>query len=290
MRWHALILLASLLPGCRGCARAGFGRGEVPADLRIEVDVDGREVAPIDANILAAHPPDFHEGGRRAWRLAGLLGALYARPGSVLEVEDADGVKTTFLRPAEKIEGREPVLMLNQRGEVLVALMNPDEPWPGFHGRGGNRGRPGDPSQRVRGVRRLRLYVAQGAEPAPPSTPGFSIAVIVDGKPPLTWTRADLARVGKLAVSGDSGEGSREGWSLREVARALVDAKASVVSLRGEGGRELAIDPSQWRDPTRLPVLRLNRRGQLKFQWTGKDGHEVLGEGLRGVSEIVIRH
>jgi hypothetical protein len=149
----------------RAAGDAPFGRPpisgspEVPAALQIAVEVDGREAQPIDAARLRALKADFEEPGRRAWRLAALLGIPLAE-GATVEVERADGVKVSL--PVKSADGREAAIELDRRGEVLFAVLRADDPFPAFHGRGGNRGRPGDPLTRVRDLKRLRVV-----EPAP---------------------------------------------------------------------------------------------------------------------------
>ena len=48
----------------------------------------------------------------------------------------------------------------HRRAWRLGALLDVGEPFPGFHGRGGNRGRAGDPD-RIRDVTHIRLSAAQ---------------------------------------------------------------------------------------------------------------------------------
>jgi len=170
----AALLLAALsaLPACRGCFDSAGDAG-LPASLSIPVEIDKRPAQPIDGALLARVPPDFIEGERRAWRLRSLLGDVVDRPGTLVEVEDAEGKKTVLTRPGESREGREAVLAINRMGEARVALIAPSEPFPPFHGRGGNRGRSGDPS-RIREVRRitLRLFDAAPSASAAPQGEG----------------------------------------------------------------------------------------------------------------------
>ncbi len=157
-----------------GVLALGCGKGEAPTEVkaapiskttRIEVEIDGQELAPIDAARLEGTAPDFAEGPHKAWRLASLLGEPYTRPDAVLEIVGVDGVKTVIERPAAKVDGKEPVLTSNLRGEVLLALVRQDDPFPSFHGRGGNRGRKPEEETRVKDVRRIRIYRA--GSPAP---------------------------------------------------------------------------------------------------------------------------
>ncbi len=126
----------------------------IPPDLSITVEVDGVEVAAIDAARLTAQPPDYVDEHRQAWRLGTLLGSSYVRGETHLEAEQRDGTRTILAA-----QGREPVLLLNRNGDALIAELDVSEPFPGFHGRGGNRGRAGDPD-RIRDVTRLRVSSA----------------------------------------------------------------------------------------------------------------------------------
>jgi hypothetical protein len=76
------------------------------------------------------------------------------KPGMNLDVEDASGQRVILARIGQT--GSEPVLMVNRKGQVLVALIEPSDPFPAFHGRGGNRG-AGSRGNRVRDVVKLRL-------------------------------------------------------------------------------------------------------------------------------------
>jgi hypothetical protein len=55
-----------------------------------------------------------------------------------------------------------PTLSLNRRGEVIVGLVAPDDPFPGYHGRGGRLSRPGDPLPHLAGPLKLRIFVPPG--------------------------------------------------------------------------------------------------------------------------------
>lgn len=130
---------------------------------------------------------------------------------------------------------------------------------------------------------------ARGDKPAAQAGAPIALAAIIDGKS-VTWTRADFAKVKPVQISGDSGEGQRDGWSLHDVVTTLVDAKAQVTELSGEGGGKMAIDAASWKDAGKQPILRQNRRGILKFYWVDAQGRPLEGDGLRGVRELKISH
>jgi hypothetical protein len=130
----------------------------VPAQLRVEVVVDGSPAAVIDAARLEARPADFADAERRAWKLTPLLGDAAARPGAVMAVAAKDGPEVLLRSPATA-EEPQPVLMVSRRGEVVATMLDPLAPFPEYHGRGGRLGRAGDPLPRVSGVTRVRVFV-----------------------------------------------------------------------------------------------------------------------------------
>lgn len=118
----------------------------IPADLRIDVVVDGVAGPVIDARRLEATAPDFADEQRRAWRLDRFV------PGAVsYEVTGARDVTITLKEAPPAV----PILMLSRRGDVVVTLADPKEPFPEFHGEGGRLGRPGDPYPRIMKVTRI---------------------------------------------------------------------------------------------------------------------------------------
>jgi hypothetical protein len=160
---HALVLaFALLLPACRGCRAGADARGDAGSTLAqgIPVNLDGKEIAPIDMALLARIPPDFTEGERRAWKLRTLLGEAAARPGLSVEIEDGEGQRKPFSQTGQSNDGREVVFAVNRLGEARIALIHPSEPFPSFHGHGERQGRAGDPA-RIREVRKIWLRPAE---------------------------------------------------------------------------------------------------------------------------------
>ncbi len=280
-------------PAAAGPAQAPTPTSELPAGLQIEVEIDGAPAPPIDAALLRRVEPDFRNGGRRSWRIEGLLGPAAARPNSVLEVENADGVATIF--PPATRRMWEPVLSLNLRGDVLVSLRAREQASRAFHGRGGNRGRPGSPRRQIRDVAKLKLYArergAGAARGRGQRRPEVVVAVFMDGEPTVSWKPSDLGTVETLVAVGGPSGGVRpsQAWSLREVVQTLIGGDPVVTKLQGRGGRGFELDPSDWRNAEKVPVLRLNRRGEFKFEWHTPSGQRLPGAGVRGVSEIHLR-
>jgi len=135
----------------------------VPADLHIPVTVDGKEAAAITAASLQKLEPDFADEEHRAWRLVRLVPA-FDRDGAVLEARGHAGVSLRLDRPASA-EALQPVLFLTRRGDVIVSVLDPTNPFPGFHGQGGRLRRAGDPQPRIQPV--TALEVVDEAKPAP---------------------------------------------------------------------------------------------------------------------------
>jgi hypothetical protein len=130
---------------------------EIPAGLSIPVEVDGAPGQPITAARLEALTPDFHDEDRRAWRLTRVLGDAFAAD-TVVEAVGPENVSITMRRPETDGEPQ-PVLFLTRRGDVVVAVVDPNRPFPGYHGQGGRLKRPGDPRPRLSPVQRLRVFV-----------------------------------------------------------------------------------------------------------------------------------
>ena len=123
-------------------------------------------------------------------------------------------------------------------------------------------------------------------KPAPADPSGAQMALIVDGAPKGRITSQELAKVKSITVEGDSGEESRSAWSARDVAATLVGPGARVTQVKGENGLAVALDEAAWKDAAKVPVLRVNRRGLLKFFWTSADGTPLPQGDVRGVVEL----
>ena len=61
--------------------------------------------------------------------------------GSAVEAAGAEGVAVKFAQPTP--EGLEPVLYLTRRGDIVVAAVDPKDPFPKYHGQGGRLHRAG---------------------------------------------------------------------------------------------------------------------------------------------------
>ena len=128
---------------------------DIPRGLSIPLTVDGAPAPPIDAARLGALAPDFADEDRRAWRLTALVPAL-DQPGRAIEADGAPGMSIRLDRPGPDAP-MVPVLFLTRRGDVVVTLLDPADPFPRYHGQGGRLRRPGDSQPHVSPVTALRV-------------------------------------------------------------------------------------------------------------------------------------
>ena len=166
------MLTAVVLAAGLGCAKASDdaaarrtpavpppGEVAIPRTLRLPVSIDGRDAGVIDAERLGAVPPAFADEERRAWKVAQVIPEAAAAD-AVVEARSASGVSMRMDRPPD---GRhlEPVLFLTRRGDVVVSLVDPTEPFPEYHGQGGRLRRQGDPLPRLAQVTALAIVRAR---------------------------------------------------------------------------------------------------------------------------------
>ena len=101
------------------------------------------------------------------------------------------------------------------------------------------------------------------------AAPKLRLDITVDGAT-TSWREDAFAKVPHVVGKNNGGE-SRDVWSLRELAHALVGPKARVVAVHGNDAKK-AIDPAAWNDPARTPIVHTTRRGTLKYRWMDRDG------------------
>jgi len=126
---------------------------EIPASLRIEVTVDGAAAPAVDAARLLALPPDFADAERKAWRLTSLVPAF---PDRTIEAVGPSGMTLKLDVPASAA-AMAPVLFLTRRGDIVVTVLDPAQPFPEYHGQGGRLRRPGDQQPHLSPVTALRV-------------------------------------------------------------------------------------------------------------------------------------
>lgn len=172
----ALALVAMAWLG--GCSRASDqgkakqwqheappGELTVPADLSIAVKVDGAPRPPITSATLTSVKPDFADVDHRAWLIATLVPDA-APTGTVTEAASPTGVSVKLAHPMA--DGLEPVVALTRRGEVMLEALDPKDPFPRYHGRGGRVHRAGDPMPHVVGVSQLAITRPAGSAASTP--------------------------------------------------------------------------------------------------------------------------
>jgi hypothetical protein len=278
-------LVAAVLLVLAACGGRDGTSWKLADDLHLPVQVDGKPTAPIDARRLERLAPDFRDEERLAWRLSRFFGDAYGAKDATVTVRTKAGVSVSFEDPSALPEGRVLVLSANRKGEIVVAEVDPAVPFPAYHGRGGGRGRNEGGGQRVREVVAVDLETA-GTKGGKEKTM-IRIEVDVDGKERI-WTEDELASVEPLAVPGDSREGTRDAFSLHTLLASLVSPAAVLTGVEGGAGRVVSVTPEEWARKDRTPVLRLNRRGQLKFHWVGPDLAPLPGEEVRQVSRLMV--
>lgn len=129
----------------------------IPEKLSIGLVVDGAAQPAITAQTLIKAEPDFMDEERKAWLISKLVGD--AKPPGIVEATSPSGVSVKFVHPNP--DGVEPVLYLTRRGEVIVAALDPKDPFPRYHGQGGRLHRAGDQMPRVAPVSKLEITRAK---------------------------------------------------------------------------------------------------------------------------------
>lgn len=159
VRAIALALLAL------GCSKPAEQQAPIPADLKIFVELDGHALPPIDAASLAV-APDIEDEHRVAWRLDRLVPQVARASQLVVEQRDGERVVLPLGDDTDARAASDIALLLNRKGEVVLGALDPDDPFPAFHGRGGNRGRGQQGEERIRDPRWLRLRSRAAERPA----------------------------------------------------------------------------------------------------------------------------
>lgn len=136
-------------------AKSEPGLVEIPADLAIEVAIDGTPAAKITGAQLKTTKPDFADADRSAW----LIPKLVPNARGSIEAFGSAGISVTY--PLVMPGNMQPVLFLTRRGDVNVEAVDPADPFPRFHGNGGRLHRIGDGLPHVEKVTRLAITHAK---------------------------------------------------------------------------------------------------------------------------------
>jgi hypothetical protein len=125
----------------------------IPPGFKLELEKNDGKVEHLDEFTLRQAAPDYRQEGRQAWNLNRLVKGATEKS-SAIEIVHSEGIKTVVPLTGPL---KETVLTFDRHGRTTVALIDPGDPFPAFHGRGGNRRRPGDPEHRFREVTRVRF-------------------------------------------------------------------------------------------------------------------------------------
>jgi hypothetical protein len=112
------------------------------------------------------------------------------------------------------------------------------------------------------------------------------LKVVVTGGTPTTWSPDAFAGIKQFTIHSDGSE--KGAWSLREITHQLVGPKARVVGAVDGDGTKAKINPKDWADAKKTPVLRINRRGMYKIEWVDKDGNMTNDDDVRDVKSIEV--
>ena len=127
---------------------------EIPSNLSIAVTVDGVGRDPITRATLARLSPDWSNAQHKAWRIARLVGVPESVERSFAVTGTANDI-TVELPAMSTANTLVPVLLLNQRGSLVAEFLDPQDPFPRFHGEGGRLGRSPEPEPRIIGVTKI---------------------------------------------------------------------------------------------------------------------------------------
>lgn len=269
--------------------------------LQLEVRQAGTE-APDAERVPwpVAARPRYAEGARRAWIVALLFGldgaALWD---AELVVFHGEGQRTRIPNAFRTGPSGVWALDAGPGGKPRVRLLDPSRPFPTGDDLDQGSGDPhasGEPAP-LAGVSRLRVVLSGAARPAVarPRDTGpraqrealRGIRVRIDG----VEAAPDPARLRTLAtirIRAEAGRPEKDAWDLRAVVKALGGASARLVRVEAAGGPGVGIPAEDWADPERLPVLRANRKGSLKFHWATRAGDPDAAPALRDVIRLVI--
>lgn len=135
------------------------GPARLPDSWQLEVQVDGEPADALTAAVINGTKPDFADSERRGWRIETLLPR--AVDATLVIADGPTGVSVLYEVPsggAGVASALRPALVLTRRGELSAAAVDPENPFPRYHGKGGQLRRVGDSQPRLLGVKRLRIY------------------------------------------------------------------------------------------------------------------------------------
>jgi len=161
MRWLVVLCVVS---GCSRASREGEAKQwaapppdkdiRIPTSLHIAIMVDGAARGALTADTLSGIKPGFADDEHKAWLIAALVPEA-RRSGSVVEVVSNAGITIKFTYPTPN--GLEPAIFLTRRSDVIVVALDPRDPFPRYHGQGGQLRRAGDPMPHISEVARIEI-------------------------------------------------------------------------------------------------------------------------------------
>lgn len=276
-----LLMVTLLLSGCGSCAKKPES-DEYPStpsvaltrDVHITVERPGKPPFVIDEKVLASTSKNIVEGPLTAWSLVRLVPEWDEK--APVDVIDEEGFRSPLLRRGEDPLFTETLLIVGADGETRVIRISKGKPITA------HRGEARKDAGRVRHATKLVFLEADAGV----AGPAVSLGVVVHGQP-TTWTREELAKLGPIILQSKDGDGERDAWPLRELAK-RVSNDAMPTELVGEEPASLRIDAAKWKDPRLVPVIRANRRGRLKLVWldatTKEEDHDE--PQMKGVREV----
>ena len=112
------------------------------------------------------------------------------------------------------------------------------------------------------------------------------LAVVIVGGAPTTWSPAAFAPLPRFTIHADSND--KDAWSLRDLSHSLVGPRTRVTAAVDGDGERTQIEPRDWTDSSKTPVLRINRRGKYKIEWVDSDGNMLNHGDVRDVRSIEV--
>lgn len=110
------------------------------------------------------------------------------------------------------------------------------------------------------------------------------------GDETVVWRSAELAAiaarlkdVAAISAAERDSLGDRPGWSLRDIVHRKLGNAARVIAVIDEDGNRVELDGTAWYGTDTTPILRVNRRGQLRFHWVGTRNRMPGAKGVQGI-------
>ena len=132
-----------------------------------------------------------------------------------------------------------------------------------------------------------------GAAGDAPRTLSADLQVRTGGQT-LVWRASELAAaatalstVPLLTAAERDGLGARLGWPLRELVRRKLGSAARVTAVIDHDGQRVELDEAAWSRTDDTPILRVNHKGQLRFQWVGGSGRLPGQKNVQAIEVVV---